>query len=821
VQVLKGDQDSPSDYLENIIAVSAGEQHSMALEKLDPNDPNCKGRLYTWGDNIYPPDPPGLYGKLGIGCDDSLSDTPGTVLSGEQDPCDTVALKNIVAVSAGWDHSMALEKYDPCDPFDPNFDPNYTTAHVYTWGYNGYGQLGDGSYQSRSTPVKVKSGQQDPNNNDSFLKDITAVSAGEAHCLALDVNGCLWAWGDNTEGQLGNGTNDPCTTPGRVLGLNGEGYLQNIVAISAGFWHCLAVDANGNVWTWGKNASFGNLGLGDITNKNTPHPVPIVRNITQQTAYFRIQRAIDDANDHDLLEASLGTFAESVDFLDKTITLRSTNPDDPAVVAATTIENRKTLLDYAVKFDNNPNSVLAGFTVTGASYGIRSTNTSSPQINNCIIRNNTEHGIYATNNSSLTITDSNIHTNGIQQIAGYGIYCNSSQANITNCVIQDNTSCGVYCENISSLTITDTTIQHNGDTITPSLLGDGIYCDDSDANVIHCFIHGNGRHNGSGIRCTGTSSVTVANSLIAVNKDHGIYSESPSILVIKNNWIHHNSYGIYFDPANSQALVRNNTIAHNAQYGIRASGTDPNITNCIIWGHTTGQLQNCTATYSCIQDGDTSNHNINSDPCFVDDPNDPNNYHLGTDSPCIDAGDPNFQDPNETDIDGEDRVIDGDGNGTATVDMGADEYYCSPADLYYDQIVNFLDFAIFASAWQTTSGDPNYKEDCDLADNNSIDYNDLDLFCADWLWQPAWTESYQSGFGRSMGAGSGLIESLASPAPDQKSQTTAEQPHLEQPDIEELLKWLDEFWLADEQLRKAIPEDEWLKFIEFIKSELK
>ncbi|GAH89780.1 unnamed protein product, partial [marine sediment metagenome] len=246
------------------------------------------------------------------------------------------------------------------------------------------------------------------------------------------------------------------------------------------------------------------------------------------------------------------------------------------------------------------------------------------------------------------------------------------------------------------------------------------------------------RRNDYGLDCTGTSSPVLKNSLVMDNRYSGIYCGSDSTVTIENNWIYHNNgHGIWSGDAASPPLIRNNTIVDNANYGIKKEwGADPNISNCIIWGNTSGQLQNCTAMYSCIQNGGTSNGNINTDPLFYDDPNDPNNYHLSSESPCIDAGDPNFSDPNETDIDGEKRVIDGDANGTVIVDMGADEYYWSPADFDNSENVDFFDYAMFADNWRTTPNDANdYNDIFDLADNNSIDYNDLGLFCQDWLWE--------------------------------------------------------------------------------------
>ena len=235
-------------YLEGIISVSAGERHSMALEKYEPNDPNLNGCVFTWGDNEFLL---GGGGVLGVGTTDGNSTTPVCVHRGLQDYNEPnhVSLKHIVAISAGWDHSMALEKLDPCDP--------NLNGRVYTWGSNGPGwgneqnpnsvggRLGDGTIgdsNSSSTPVLVLRGEQqpeDPNNPDPNLTRIVAISAGEGHSMALDEDGYVYAWGDNYFGQLGSGTYDPCTSPVRVVGRdldnNGsyepnEGYLENIVA---------------------------------------------------------------------------------------------------------------------------------------------------------------------------------------------------------------------------------------------------------------------------------------------------------------------------------------------------------------------------------------------------------------------------------------------------------------------------------------------------------------------------------------------------------------------------------------------------------------
>ncbi len=188
-------------------------------------------------------------------------------------------------------------------------------------------------------------------------------------------------------------------------------------------------------------------------------------------------------------------------------------------------------------------------------------------------------------------------------------------------------------------------------------------------------------------------------------------------------------------------------------------------------------------------------------------------YHLRVESPCIDAGYPQGDYSGQKDIDGEPRVFDGDYNDVSIVDMGADEYYWSPADINTDGFVNFFDYAFFASAWQSVPNDPNYNEDCDLEDDNFIDYHDIALFCKDWLWQTAWAKAFPSpydelwGRSMSMGMGEGFFPSM---------QAKQIQPELTAADIEQILKWLEELWLTDDEVRKVITADEWQKFIEAV-----
>jgi alpha-tubulin suppressor-like RCC1 family protein len=142
-------------------------------------------------------------------------------------------------IVAGDDHSVAL-----------NDD-----GTVWTWGDNGYGQLGDGTTMNRNAPVPVIS-----------LSDVFAVAGGGNHTLALTGEGRVWAWGDNSNGQLGDGTFLSRTQPVLVP------YFTDGVAVAAGYAHSLGLKKDGTVWAWGDNSS-GQLGNGTTETSNLPAQV--------------------------------------------------------------------------------------------------------------------------------------------------------------------------------------------------------------------------------------------------------------------------------------------------------------------------------------------------------------------------------------------------------------------------------------------------------------------------------------------------------------------------------------------------------------------
>ncbi len=212
--------------LKGLVAVSSGRNHAMGLHR--------DGTVWSWGNNSN--------GQLGDGITESKP-FPVQVIA----PEGVGTLKNVIALSAGAHHSLAL----------------LADGTVWAWGNNNRGQLGVSSIPNSYTPIQVGSAEG------VFLSNITAISAGDQFSLALEADGTVWVWGQNEFGQLGDSTKTNRSAPAQVLDSDGEGLLIDIIEISAGDTHCLALSDDGSVWAWGNNIHH-RLGDGTGTHRKTP-----------------------------------------------------------------------------------------------------------------------------------------------------------------------------------------------------------------------------------------------------------------------------------------------------------------------------------------------------------------------------------------------------------------------------------------------------------------------------------------------------------------------------------------------------------------------
>lgn len=136
---------------------------------------------------------------------------------------------------------------------------------VWTCGSNNYGQQGIEGVDNR-----LFHAQQIPT-----LQNIVQIACGFGQCLALDAEGHVWAWGRNSNSQLGNNNRKSVQVPFMIEGL------ENITSVQCGGKFCMAMDAEGNIWGWGDN-EYGQLN--DVTRfKNVPVPtlLPISGRFTQ------------------------------------------------------------------------------------------------------------------------------------------------------------------------------------------------------------------------------------------------------------------------------------------------------------------------------------------------------------------------------------------------------------------------------------------------------------------------------------------------------------------------------------------------------------
>ncbi|MCQ9377948.1 hypothetical protein [Methyloversatilis sp. XJ19-49] len=227
------------------LSVSAGRAHSLAT--------GSDGRLYAWGSNSFR--------QISDGSLASLRATPVQVRLSTG--------VSALSVTAGDDHSLAVG----------------SDGNLYAWGSNSDGQRGDGSTFPPGRPVQV-----------SLPAGVSArsLAAGATHSLAMGSDGMLYAWGGNSDGQLGDGSYTGRATRLQVSLPAGVSAL----GVAAGGVHTLAMGSNGTLYAWGGN-EYGQLGDGSAAFRTPPVRVSLPAGVS----------ALDIAasGDHSLALASDGT----------------------------------------------------------------------------------------------------------------------------------------------------------------------------------------------------------------------------------------------------------------------------------------------------------------------------------------------------------------------------------------------------------------------------------------------------------------------------------------------------------------------------------
>lgn len=194
-------------------SVYAGDNFTCGIKK--------DGTLWAWGSNYY-----GQFGN-------------GTTIN-QLTPTQIGVETNWKSVSAGgMMHTLAIKE----------------NGTLWAWGSNSFGELGDGTFVSKNSPVQI-----------GVSADWKSVSGGSYYTVALKLDGTIWAWGSNNYGQLGDGTIINKNSPIQI------GTDVNWQSVSTKGLHTVAIKTDGTLWTWGYN-NQGQLLNGTTTEKHVPTQV--------------------------------------------------------------------------------------------------------------------------------------------------------------------------------------------------------------------------------------------------------------------------------------------------------------------------------------------------------------------------------------------------------------------------------------------------------------------------------------------------------------------------------------------------------------------
>ncbi|MCM1439655.1 MAG: hypothetical protein NC131_10735, partial [Roseburia sp.] len=228
--------------------VAAGDDFTVALRS--------DGTVWSWGKNNY--------GQLGTGLAFDATSTNRTQEYAKSTPVQVIFPKKadgsevrILTIAVGGNHVLAVTEEQT----------------VYAWGLNTSGQLGLTNNNTAYSAPQLVTGA---NGQGGALQNVVRVAAGDEFSMALTEDGSVYTWGANTYGQLGINTWQNRTSPSRLLGYNGGGYMSSVAGIAAGGSHAMVIRSDGAVFAWGLNSSgqLGNNDQSDVKkNLNVPTKV--------------------------------------------------------------------------------------------------------------------------------------------------------------------------------------------------------------------------------------------------------------------------------------------------------------------------------------------------------------------------------------------------------------------------------------------------------------------------------------------------------------------------------------------------------------------
>jgi hypothetical protein len=495
--------------------------------------------------------------------------------------------------------------------------------------------------------------------------------------------------------------------------------------------------------------------------------------------YPTIQAAIDAAVNGDTVVVTPGTYTgngnRDLNFRGKAITLRSIDPDDSDMVAATVIDCQATEYDRHRGFyfhnKESGSTIVDGITITNGyapddiGGGIRC-HVASPTIRNCIIKDNTAGIISGSDKnygggmynhwSSPTLINCTFSGNSAQYGGGITNRYGGADPTLLNCTFIRNSARrggGIHNQEGADPTLTNCTFSANSSTAYGAGMSN-LY--NSSPTLTNCsFVGNSSTQMAAGMNNNFDSCPTLANCVFRSNSatyDGGAMSNGnagrPNLT---NCIIIGNSAGRYggamFCLSNCSATLTNCTFVGNSSSSGRAlacntyneEASNVQIINCILWDGGSEIWNNdnstITVTYSNVQGSWPGTGNINADPRFVT--GSEGDYYLSqvaagqvVDSPCVDAGsDTAVSLGMDAFTTRTDQLRD-----LGMVDMGYHYPLIESADIDLDGDVDFKDYVILAAQWQYPPGIPA----ADIAPpggDGVVDGKDLALLVDSWLWE--------------------------------------------------------------------------------------